>query len=86
MKKLEISYICEEFDLSEETILSWIKCRLIQPADLSGPFFDEEDLSRIRLISEVKSLYQVNDDAIEIILHLIDQIHLLNSEIRRLKI
>jgi len=43
---------------------------------------DEEDLARIQLIQELQEDLGVNDDAIPIILNLIDQIHLLRFEVR----
>jgi chaperone modulatory protein CbpM len=85
MSKIEISFICEELDLDEDTLLRWIESRLIQPADISGPYFDEEDLARLRLMAELKELYDVNDSSMEVILHLIDQIHSLSAQLKRMK-
>jgi len=42
-------------------------------------------LGRIEFIIEMKNLYQMNDDSIEVILNLIDQIHLLRKELSNLK-
>ena len=85
MKKIDMSYICEELQLDEETIIRWIECRLVEPADSSTPYFDEEDLSRIRFIAEMQNLYSSNDESLEIILHLVDQIHHLTAEIKKIK-
>lgn len=85
MKKIEMSFICDEFDLEPETVLSWVECRLVQPVDTEGPFFDEEDLSRIRLIAELRKTYDTNDDLLEVLMHLIDQIHFLRTELKKEK-
>ena len=85
MRKIELSYICEELQLDEETVLSWVKCRLVQPMDLEGPVFDEEDYSRIRLIADLRETYNTNDESLEIIMHLVDQIHILTSELKKIK-
>ncbi len=85
MKKFEMSFICEELELDEETVLSWVKCRMVQPLDLEGPYFDEEDLSRIRFIADMRKTYSTNDESLEVIMHLIDQIHNLTSELKKIK-
>jgi len=85
MTRFEFHFVCEELNLEQETLQRWIESRLIQPSDPSGPFFDEEDLSRLRLLSDMKQLYGTNDESLEVLLHLIDQIHHLTAEIKKLK-
>jgi DNA-binding transcriptional MerR regulator len=77
--------VCERYELSEETILGWIQCDLIRPVDSSGPYFDEEDLSRIQLIHELQETYGTNDETTEVILHLVDQIHHLTAELKKVR-
>ncbi len=85
MRQIELSFICEELELDEETVLSWVNCRLVQPADLDGPVFDEEDFSRICLIADLRKTYNTNDESLEVIMHLVDQIHGLTSELKKIK-
>ena len=85
MKKIEMSFICEQLELDEQTVLSWVKCRMVQPMDLEGPYFDEEDFSRICFIADLRKTYNTNDESLEIILHLVDQIHNLTSELKNAK-
>ena len=85
MRKIELSFICEELELDEEIVLSWVKCRLVQPMDLEGPIFDEEDYSRICFIADMRKTYNTNDESLEIIMHLVDQIHNLTSELKKIK-
>lgn len=62
----------------------WISPRRPDIHEISE--LDEEDLARIQLIQELQEDLGVNDDAIPIILSLIDQIHHLRFEVRnRLK-
>jgi hypothetical protein len=85
MKKYEMTSICRQFDLKEESVQRWIRGHLIEPMDPSGPYFDEEDLRRIQLILEMQEICNANDDSLEVILHLVDQVHVLNSELARLQ-
>ena len=41
---------------------------------------DEEDLARMRLIFQLQNDFGVNDEAVPIILHLLDQIYALRSK------
>lgn len=60
----------------------------LDPGHLSGgvppraesrvfPLLDEEDLARAKLIRELQEVFGVNDEAIPIILHLLDQLYFL---------
>jgi chaperone modulatory protein CbpM len=44
--------------------------------------FDEEDLARIRLIYELQMDMGVNDEAIPVILHLVDQLNRVHIEVK----
>ena len=41
--------------------------------------FDDIDLARLRLISELRRDMAVNDEAVPLVLHLIDQLHLMRN-------
>ena len=64
-----------EGNLTENLVLEWIKNQWITPADTDGPKFDEEDVARMRLICCLQKDFGVNEEAVPIILHLLDQIH-----------
>jgi len=83
MDKIEISFICEELDLDEETILNWVQCRLVQPVELEGPLFDKEDFGRLRLMADLRKSCNTNDESLEVIMHLVDQIHILRAELKK---
>nr|WP_311319487.1 chaperone modulator CbpM [Sinorhizobium medicae] len=48
----------------------------------SGPLFDDVDIARIRLVCELRDDMNVNDDAVSIILALLDQLYRLRGELR----
>ena len=52
------------------------------PAEQDGAYlFDEVDLARIKLISELRRDLEVNDAAVPVVLRLIDQVHGLHRAI-----
>ncbi len=74
--------ICKILGLTETTLFEFVDRDWIQPASEENDFFDDEDLTRVRLILDLKNEMGVNDEAIPIILHLIDEIHKLHCELR----
>lgn len=44
---------------------------------------DEEDIARIQLVKELRSTFDANDDAISLILHLMDQLYYLRAQMRK---
>ncbi len=85
MKTYELSFICEELNIDQNTIITWIESQLVIPIKVDELTFDEEDFSRIRLLHEIQETYSSNLESLEVILHLIDQIHLLNHELKKKK-
>ncbi|ODR92029.1 chaperone modulator CbpM [Sinorhizobium alkalisoli] len=61
----------------------WVQRGWIVPSQgEAGPVFDEVDIARIRLVCELRSDMNVNDDAVPIILTLLDQLYGLRCELR----
>ncbi|HAZ13841.1 MAG: hypothetical protein A2X86_14400 [Bdellovibrionales bacterium GWA2_49_15] len=77
--KLSIRKTIEDVSLAyhipTEVIIFYIKHEWIYPIDRENLLLDEEDIARIHLINELREDFGVNDDAIPIILHLIDQLN-----------
>jgi chaperone modulatory protein CbpM len=61
--------------LNQEDILQFISYEWVVPLDMENILFDEADIARIILISDLKEELGVNDEGVPIILHLIDQIN-----------
>ena len=76
-----ITEVKELYELNEEFICSCIDSEWITPHDCNERLLDKEDIGRIFLIKDLKEIFEVNDEAIPVILHLIDQIHWLKSRL-----
>jgi DNA-binding transcriptional MerR regulator len=61
--------------IEDFVVYSWIK-----PKDEVKRILDQEDIERIKLISELKHM-DVNDESISIILHLVDQLNVIQYQI-----
>lgn len=73
----------ERSGLREEFLLHCVKAQWLHAAMPAGSSFDEEDLARARLIYELQEDFGVNDEAIPLILHLLDQLYYLESLVQR---
>lgn len=65
----------------ERIVFELIENEWLIPCARDPLSFDEEDAARARLICEMREVMGVNDEAIPIILHLLDQIHRLRAEL-----
>ena len=80
---LRIDEVCRYCDIEEDLILRFINEEWVDPKESDHLGFDEEDLARIHLIQELREEFGVNDEAVPIILHLIDQLNLIQLELKR---
>ncbi len=71
----EITEVIEIFEVNEVFIYDCIEREWIIPIDSRNKLLDREDIARILLIKDLKEDFGVNDESIPIILHLIDQLH-----------
>lgn len=63
----------------------WVKRGWITPAETSGGYhYRKIDIARLELIRQLKMDMAVNNDAVPIVLSLIDQIHGLRYELKSL--
>jgi chaperone modulatory protein CbpM len=74
--------VCKVCGISEDIIIYFIEEEWIHPIDVDHKIFDEEDIARVRLIKELREDLGVNDEAVPIILNLIDQLNLLQSKFK----
>ena len=59
-----------------QTLEFWLEQQwLIPDQGGAGPTFSDADLARARLIRGLKGDFSVNDEGVDLILHLLDQIH-----------
>ncbi len=77
----EITEIIELYQLDAIFIYECIDREWIIPSNTEEKLLDQEDIARILLIKDLKEVFGVNDESIPIILHLIDQMHWLKSQL-----
>ena len=68
----EVENVC---GVTRTTIIEFIRREWIVPAKAEPLELDDEDLARLRLIRELREDLGVNDEAIPVILHLLDQLY-----------
>ena len=62
--------------LEVQTLEFWLEQQWLLPEEGSaGANFSERDLARAQLIQGLKGDFGVNDEGIDLILHLMDQLH-----------
>lgn len=62
--------------LEVQTLEFWIEQQWLIPEQTpSGPSFSDMDVARAHLIQDLKADLGVNDEGVDVILHLVDQLH-----------
>ncbi len=63
----------------------WIENRWVLPDEEGGRWlFHEVDIARVELILEIRSEFAVDDEALSLMLNLLDQLYSLRRQMRRL--
>jgi chaperone modulatory protein CbpM len=72
-------------DLGEPELTAWVERGWIRP-DRTGPdpMFHDIDIARIRLIHDLRTLMQIEDETIPLVLSLLDQVYDLRAGLRSL--
>ncbi len=62
--------------LQVQTLEFWIEQEWVVPEETpSGPGFSDADVARVHLIRELSEKVGANDAGIDVILHLLDEVH-----------
>ena len=62
--------------LEAESLETWVAAGWLIPDDADGsPQFSERDVARAQLIGDLKERIGVNDAGVDVVLHLVDQLH-----------
>ncbi len=70
-------------DLNELKL--WVENRWVLPERRGGAlFFREVDIARVELIREIRHDFAVDDEAVPLVLGLLDQVYELRRQLRRL--
>jgi chaperone modulatory protein CbpM len=79
----EIIRICR---IERITLEGWIEQRWVRPRRTAAGYdFDEVDEARIALIRELRDEFLVNDDALAVVLSLLDQLYATRRVLRRVE-
>ena len=63
-------------DVGASELTAWIEQHWVLPVEADGDFFfDETDVARVKLIAELRNDLGVNEDAIPVVLRLLDQVY-----------
>ncbi len=76
----EIDYFLDRSDLEDYIARGWV-CPLRDETDY---FFEDVDISRIRLVCELHIDMEIEFDVVDIILSLIDQLHESRSHLNKI--
>lgn len=63
-------------DVGASELSAWIEQHWVLPVEVDGDLmFDDSDVARVKLIAELRNDLGVNEDAIPVVLRLLDQIY-----------
>ncbi len=78
--------VMTEVDVTRVEITTWIERRWVLPVEREGRYlFDEADRARIQLIAELHRDLEVGNEAMPMILRLLDQIYTLRRVLAELQ-
>lgn len=81
-----LQQVVSKIDVNEAEITEWIAQSWVLPVEEDGkPLFDEIDRARIELIVELRRDLEVNDEAVPVVLRLIDQVYSLQRTLDELR-
>jgi len=79
-----LQQVVSEVGVTETDLQLWIDQRWVLPHRQENSFvFDDVDLARARLIRELRVDLMVNEEAIPVVLSLLDQVHALRRALTR---
>jgi len=82
-KALSVAEVSEITGIESTTVLAFIQREWIRP--VTRDEIDHEDIARIHLITELRGNLGANDEAIPIILHLLDQLYHLRHQLEKIE-
>lgn len=72
-------------DLTEPQLTRYLHTRIVQPVQSeAGGVFRETDVARLRLLVDLSGSYDLPDDALEMVMSLIDQLNTMRGDMRAL--
>ena len=85
MALISFEQVVAEIEVDQDDLKVWIERSWVLPVNQEGAyFFDDADLARARLIAELHSDLEVNDEAMPVVLRLLDQVYTLRKALEDL--
>jgi chaperone modulatory protein CbpM len=76
--------LASEFGLSIDELTVWVERRWVLPGRSGGDFsFNEADRARLRMIVEFRHDLAIDDEAMPVVLDLVDRLHAVHAQLRR---
>ena len=83
---LTIEQVVTEIEVDRVEVVSWIERSWVLPSEAEGGYlFDEADLARVRLIAELRRDLEVGEEAMPLVLRLLDQVYTLRRALNELQ-
>lgn len=80
-----LAEIVTEFSLSRDELLLWIDRRWVLPLAQGEDFmFGEADVARVQMISELHGDLAIDDEAMSVVLDLLDKLYTVRRQMRDL--
>ncbi len=80
-----IAELAAEFELASADLLLWIERRWVLPLQQDGEFiFSETDVARVRMIVELRRDLAIDDEAMGVVLDLLDKLYGVRRQMRDL--
>ena len=86
MSTVDLPMFLRSANIELHTLERWVEQRWIVPAASDGDIaLTETDCARVLLIRELQGDFGVNDEGIDIVLHLLDQLHGMRRAVEALR-
>jgi chaperone modulatory protein CbpM len=81
-----IEQVVAEIEVTRGEVTAWIEQRWVRPLEEDGRYlFDEADRARIKLIAELRGDLEVGEEAMPLVLRLLDQVYALRRALGELQ-
>jgi len=83
---INLDLLCARFTtLREDDLLRWIRAGHVRAERQDGDLlFQDIDVERVRLILELRDIMEVDEEALPVVLSLLDQLYALRRRLREL--
>lgn len=80
-----LAEIVSELGLARDELLLWVERRWVLPAEQDGDHvFSEADIARVQMIVDLRRDLAIDDEAMPVVLDLLDKLHGLRHQMREL--